>query len=389
MDLFTAWCGRAGVARGVARVVLRSLVNVLLPAMLATNSASGSAAAVDLVVTRYREPLQWVRPYLERPGWRVYIYNTGRKPPPPRICQLAALCEQVPNAGYEWHGYLRHVSDRYERLADLTIFTQGDPFTVSPDMHCLLNQTQRFAPLQVLSWVQQAKRKMEIFSQCRASHVGGCRVWIEPVTAALRPMLHGDRWLHRACRMAKRFKGGLFQWLYTQLTAPPSESVGPAEVHRGLIARQAVPPKLYRAYGAQFAAARAVLRERPPEFYARLLKWLTTHHDDMGKAGFLPVWRAYTTKEKAILLELIWMSLFRAERFVAPDVCAACLQVAASLPRPADAYSGGPRCDRDYFTGAPRVEACNVTGDGWGGPPSKRLKMRCPITKNDDEVAAG
>ena len=54
----------------------------------------------------------------------------------------------------------------------------------------------------------------------------------------------------------------------------------------------------------------------------------------MGRAGFLPVWRAYTTKEKAILLELIWMSLFRAERFVQPDVCEACLSVAASLPRP-------------------------------------------------------
>jgi len=82
-------------------------------------------------------------------------------------------------------------------------------------------------------------------------------------------------------------------------------------------------------------------------------------------------------------------SLFRAERFVSVDVCESCLPVAASLPRPADAYTGGPRCDRDYFTGAPRVEACNVTGDGWGGPPSKRLKMRCPVTKNDDEAAAG
>ena len=89
---------------------------------------------------------------------------------------------------------------------------------------CLLNQTHAFAPVQVLSWVQQAKRKMELFSACRASHVGGCRVWIEPVTAALRPMLHGDRWLHRACRMAKRFKGALFQFLYSQLAAAPEHA---------------------------------------------------------------------------------------------------------------------------------------------------------------------
>ena len=102
----------------------------------------------------------------------------------------------------------------------------------------------------------------------------------------------------------------------------------------------------------------------------------------MGRAGFLPIWRAYTTKEKAILLELVWMSLLRAERFVSVDVCAECLPTAVSFPKPPDAV--GASCDRDYFNGAPRVEACNVTGDGWGGPPSKRLKARCPITKNDD-----
>jgi hypothetical protein len=41
-----------------------------------------------------------------------------------------------------------------------------------------------------------------------------------------------------------------------------------------------VPRQLYRAYGAQFAASRPVLRERPSGFYARLLLWLTTRHDD-------------------------------------------------------------------------------------------------------------
>ena len=38
-------------------------------------------------------------------------------------------------------------------------------------------------------------------------------------------------------------------------------------------------------------------------------------NDDMARAGFLAVWRAYTTKEKAILIELMWMSLLRAERY--------------------------------------------------------------------------
>ena len=309
--------------------------------MIATDFAAHRM--VDLVVTRFREPLEWLNPYLGRPGWRVFVYNTGRRPPPADVCARAALCRQVPNAGFEWHGYLRHVVDHYDSLAEQTIFLQGDPLTVSPDIHCLLNQTSAYAPVQVLSWVQQAKRKMELFSRCQAAYLGGCRVWIEPVTAALRPMLHGDRWLHRACRMAKRFKGALYQFLYSQLAADDvQKTIGAAEVHRELIARQTVPSPLYRAYGAQFAATRSVLHGRLPSFYSRLLLWLTTPHDDMGRAGFLPVWRAYTTKEKAILIELMWMSLLRAERFVTTDLCNECLPIAASLPRPPDAKGGDP-----------------------------------------------
>ena len=199
---------------------------------------------IDVVVTRYREPLLWLEPLLNRAGWHFFVYSTGREPAQTLCAHPSVTCTAIPNAGYEWHGYLRHVLDRYARLADTTIFLQGDPFTVSPDTYCLLNQTEYFAPVQALSWVQQAKKKMELFQQyarpntrtraarsfsraaarsspaprggrepgvvrvrrCKVSHVRGCRVWVEPVTSGLRPMLHGDRWLHRACRMAKRMK---------------------------------------------------------------------------------------------------------------------------------------------------------------------------------------
>ena len=63
-------------------------------AAVSAAAAGGAGSSVDLVVTRYREPLGWLRPYLGRPGWRVYIYNTGRKPPPARIYQtvITLLC---------------------------------------------------------------------------------------------------------------------------------------------------------------------------------------------------------------------------------------------------------------------------------------------------------
>ena len=33
----------------------------------------------------------------------------------------------------------------------------------------------------------------------------------------------------------------------------------------------------------------------------RLRRWLVTPHDEMHRAGFLPMWRAYTAKEKVII----------------------------------------------------------------------------------------
>ena len=36
-------------------------------------NTSASGGSIDLVVTRYREPLQWLQPYLERPGWRCAL----------------------------------------------------------------------------------------------------------------------------------------------------------------------------------------------------------------------------------------------------------------------------------------------------------------------------
>ena len=142
------------------------------------------------------------------------------------------------------------------------------------------------------------------------------------------------------------------------------------------------------------------------------------------------MWRAYTTKEKAILLELLHLALFQAGRRVTPapatrnqeaahasfdgpppsstalarrparqaerymgDVCSECLPAAKRMPRASWELPGtpGPSCSADYFTGAPRVEACNVTGDGWGGKPPcgehcGRLKILCPVTKNDYEL---
>ena len=153
------------------------------------------SGTIDVVVTRYNEPLLWLEPLLNRAGWHSFVYSPGRAPSRALCAAESVSCIDIPNAGYEWHGYLRHIISRYTELADRTIFLQGDPFTVSPDIHCLLDQTAHFAPVQALSWVQQSKKKMELFQQLRRAfrthaRPPGLRV---PPRAPPRPCAAADR----------------------------------------------------------------------------------------------------------------------------------------------------------------------------------------------------
>ena len=73
---------------------------------------------------------------------------------------------------------------------------------------------------------------------------------------------------------------------------------------------------------------------RPRSYYERLLLWLITPHDSMHTKGFLAMWRAYTTKEKAILLELIHLALFQARRHITVKSQLHHRYIAATSPLP-------------------------------------------------------
>ena len=86
----------------------------------------------ELVVARHQENLNWLRRV--PPHYAVAVYNKGCPPdqlPPRRHQQLIPL----PNVGREDSAYLSHIVDRYETLADLTVFAQGKPFDHVPSFH--------------------------------------------------------------------------------------------------------------------------------------------------------------------------------------------------------------------------------------------------------------
>ena len=86
---------------------------------------------LEVVIARYREPLDWTR-HLPR-GVAVTVYDKGHDLDPASVPH--ATVERLPNVGNEAHTYCHHVSTRRDRLADATFFVQGHPFDHAHDLH--------------------------------------------------------------------------------------------------------------------------------------------------------------------------------------------------------------------------------------------------------------
>lgn len=79
---------------------------------------------LELVVARHAEDLAWLRRVPK--AFAVTVYNKGDALP---------HTTPLPNIGREAHTYLHHIAERYDNLADLTVFVQGHPFDHAPDLH--------------------------------------------------------------------------------------------------------------------------------------------------------------------------------------------------------------------------------------------------------------
>ena len=83
---------------------------------------------VEVVVCRFGEDLAWTR-NLPR-GVRVTIYD---KTPLEEGRWLGSI--PLPNHSRDDFAWLHHLVERYDDLADLTVFAQGHPFDHAPDLH--------------------------------------------------------------------------------------------------------------------------------------------------------------------------------------------------------------------------------------------------------------
>lgn len=85
---------------------------------------SSSEKTVDLVISRYKEDLGWLKNYDMHKFRKVIIYNKGESFKLPVKWDTIQVVK-LPNVGVCDHTYLHHIVTEYNDLADITIFLPG------------------------------------------------------------------------------------------------------------------------------------------------------------------------------------------------------------------------------------------------------------------------
>jgi len=218
---------------------------------------------IQLVIVRYVEDVSWSDAF---DSLRTIYDKSGRG------CQQvnAGECVALPNVGTEGHTFVYHIYHNYERLAERTVFMHGSEPSCSFFLangklgrHLFTNVsfvdyltevsdptympiTAAFAPARAITSMRLGFSDRPIANTIS-----------RPVPAVPPILAHWERWEHNNF-------GGLVRKKF-----PNSSQPSLAKLHRRLLGIE-LPPVMYFAQGAQFAASAAALRRVPRAMY----KWL-------------------------------------------------------------------------------------------------------------------
>lgn len=198
----------------------------------------------EIVIARYNEDVQWANM-----GEECTIYVKGEMymilPPgrnPPILPQIIPL----PNVGREAHTFLWHIVQRWDTLADWTVFLQGKPFDHFPAGTTLAGMLEPKADVVVP------------------------RLWSGKEWDAHGRLRHWGPWLEKYQRGEMGHSPlAMREWFQTHM-AFDIDALG----------------TLTYTPGANFAVKRQVIRSRTREWYQRLLDTVS-HHVDPEEAYYM------------------------------------------------------------------------------------------------------
>jgi len=180
----------------------------------------------QLVIAAYREDLAW----LADVPYDVLVYHKGG------ACPQGVPCQPLPNTQREAGTILHHIVTRWDSLAPLTIFCQGQPFDHSDDFLARLDVFYD-RPTSLTQRYQRDRPEAWIVARDQVETVGGFEVRYGDATIQAHEGI--PRWFDERA------------WAY--------------------IFNCPMPEPLWFGYGATWAVPRASIHARPREVYAHLL----------------------------------------------------------------------------------------------------------------------
>jgi hypothetical protein len=100
---------------------------------------------INLIIARYNENLDWIEYIPKNLNINIIIYNKG-------LDNINYPSIKLQNIGRESHTYLYYIIENYNNLADINIFTQGDPFIHNPNFIYDLYKINTYEDIQPLSY---------------------------------------------------------------------------------------------------------------------------------------------------------------------------------------------------------------------------------------------
>jgi len=214
-------------------------------------SELGNRSQFEIVVAHYHEDLLWLTPAADIST----VYSKGRLD----FSLPFARHMTLPNIGRESHTYLYHIVNNYNRLADITLFTQGQVTDhVGPDL-TITEMLDACRNLPSERFIAYTKHGLKLFNAW--SGIPHVRKWKEEQESGA---------MHPAIDTPRTF----WKWVF---------GVDPPSV-------------ITFSWGAIFAVAREAVQQRPREFYQRILSFFESIN--------------HVNPEEGHYMERFWLNVF-------------------------------------------------------------------------------
>jgi len=245
----------------------------------------------DLVLARKNEDIAWASFITRIPNCRVFVYNDGH-PIDDDVLTKGMIINTGDGFKTECGKYAKYIIDNYAALNEYTVFAHAYPFDHSPDFIGLLYANENWSDVQNLTY-RAHKRSWgpcdDYFNEIpefRKHFLSNFRIWEDEMNTEMQGKHWHGVWLKDIISKHVKIE-------HDEVIPYFAEKFGFEP-----------PEKMRKAYSACFAVKKKDIIKYPREFYAKVLRWISSCDTDFYKHDDFSAYR------NGIFMEYLWLVIF-------------------------------------------------------------------------------